>query len=82
MAVNYSSGWVPNVHDQLLINNINQVFLRYDFNRSGQLEGNEFYYAYRDLCLLMGMAPPSTYQEVWQAAMQCDTNCDGRISRG
>jgi len=30
---------------------------------------------------MMGMAPPSSYQQVFQAAMQCDTNGDGRVSR-
>ena len=80
--VNYQQGWNPQVHDQMLLNNINIVFLKYDMNRSGQLEGNEFYYAYRDLCLMMGMAPPMSYQQVWQAAMQCDTNGDGRVNRG
>lgn len=29
----------------------------------------------------MGMAPPNNYQEVFQAAQQCDTNRDGRVSR-
>jgi hypothetical protein len=37
VSVNYSQGWIPNIHDQMLVNNINQVFMRYDFNRSGQL---------------------------------------------
>jgi len=36
MHVDYSSGWNPN-HDQMLMNNINIVFQRYDFNYSGQL---------------------------------------------
>ena len=79
--VNYSQGWNPNVHDQMLLNNIGQVFMRYDRNRSGQLEGQEFFYAYRDLCLMMGMAPPQSQQEVFHAAMACDQNRDGRISR-
>ena len=37
--VNYSGGWNPNYHDQLLRNNIDVVFGRYDRNFSGQLEG-------------------------------------------
>jgi hypothetical protein len=78
--IDYSGGWNPNMHDNMLINNIRQVYMRYDFNRNGQLEGNEFFYAYRDLCLMMGVAPPQSYQDVWQAAMACDQNRDGRIS--
>ena len=35
--VDYSNGWNPMQHDQMLINNIRIVFQRYDRNRSGQL---------------------------------------------
>lgn len=81
IVVNYNNGWDANYHDQLLRNNIDQVYYRYDYNRNGQLEGNEFYFAYRDLCLMMGLAPPDSYQSVWNAMMTCDTNRDGRISK-
>jgi len=30
---------------------------------------------------MMGIAPPQSQQEVFQAAMACDQNRDGRISR-
>jgi Ca2+-binding EF-hand superfamily protein len=80
-AVDYSSGWNPNSHDQLLQNNIEAVYHRYDQNRSGQLEGNEFFLAYRDLCLMMGMAPPQDNQSVMSAATACDSNRDGRVSK-
>ena len=63
--VDYSNGWDPNSHDQLLRNNIDMVYQRYDRNFSGQLEGNEFFSAYRDICLMMGLAPPQDYQSVW-----------------
>lgn len=36
-TVDYSSGWNPNYHDQLLRNNIDVVYQRYDRNYSGQL---------------------------------------------
>ena len=78
--VDYSQGW-GNHHDQRLQQNIQMVFQRYDGNHSGQLEGQEFFNAYRDLCLSMGMAPPNSYQEVWQAVQQCDQNRDGRVSQ-
>lgn len=81
IQVDYGNGWNANVHDQMLINNIRLVYQRYDMNRSGQLEGQEFFYAYRDLCLMMGLAPPTNYQDVWNAAMQADQNRDGRTSR-
>lgn len=38
--VDYSGGWNPMVHDQMLIAKIDMVFQRYDMNFSGQLEGN------------------------------------------
>ena len=78
--VDYTGGWNPNVHDMMLKQKINHVFMQYDMNRNGQLEGQEFYGAYRDLCLMMGMAPPQTLQEVWHVAMQNDLNGDGMIS--
>jgi hypothetical protein len=37
--VDYSGGWNPSVHDMMLRNNIDLVFMKYDMNRSGQLEG-------------------------------------------
>lgn len=37
VVVDYSCGWNPSYHDQLLRNNIDAVFMRYDYNRSGQL---------------------------------------------
>ena len=79
--VDYSGGWNPNVHDAMLKNNIEMVFQRYDMNMSGQLEGQEFFYGYRDLCLSMGVAPPNNYQDVWNAVQQCDYNGNGRVSR-
>lgn len=36
-AVNYSGGWNPNQHDQMLRNQIDQVYMRYDTNQSGTL---------------------------------------------
>ncbi len=79
--VDYSGGWNPAIHDQMLRNNVELVFQRYDLNFSGQLEGQEFFYAYRDLCLMMGVCPPMNYQDVWNAAMSSDYNGNGRISR-
>ena len=79
--VDYSGGWNPQVHDQMLQNNINRVYMQYDMNMSGQLEGQEFFYAYRDLCLSMGVAPPNSYQDVWAAVQQSDYNGNGRVSK-
>ena len=80
-SVDYSGGWNANYHDQLLKNNIEGVFQRYDHNFSGHLEGQEFFYAYRDLCLMMGLCPPNDYQSVWSAVMQSDANRDGRTNK-
>ena len=35
--VDYSGGWNPMIHDQMLMTKIDIVFQRYDFNFSGQL---------------------------------------------
>ena len=78
--VDYQGGWNNN-HDQRLQQGVHMVFQKYDQNRTGQLEGQEFFYAYRDLCLNMGMAPPTNQQQVWQAAQQCDQNRDGKVSK-
>ena len=80
-AVDYSGGWNPQVHDMMLQQNINRVFMQYDMNMSGQLEGQEFFYAYRDLCLSMGVCPPMNYQDVWGAVMSCDYNGNGRVNK-
>ena len=37
MNIDYSGGWNPNYHDQLLRTNIDAVYSRYDMNFSGQL---------------------------------------------
>jgi hypothetical protein len=79
--VDYSNGWNPYHHDQILKNNIDFVFQQYDYNRNGQLAGNEFFYAYRDLCLRMGLCPPMDYQTVFSAARACDTNGNGQVSK-
>ena len=79
--VDYTQGWNGNTHDQLLRTNIEVVFQKYDTNRTGQLEGNEFYSAYSELCLKMGLCPPQNAQDVWNAARACDANNDGRVNR-
>ena len=79
--VDYTGGWNPQVHDMMLRQNIERVFMQYDMNMSGQLEGQEFFFAYRDLCLSMGVAPPMNYQDVWQAVMSCDYNGNGRVNK-
>jgi hypothetical protein len=79
--VDYSNGWNANYHDQVLRTNIDVVYQRYDMNFTGQLEGQEFFMAYRDLCLMMGMAPPLDYQSVYNAIVQSDSNFNGRVSK-
>ena len=36
-SVDYAGGWNPAVHDMMLRNNIDRVFMQYDMNMSGQL---------------------------------------------
>lgn len=35
--VNYSNGWDSNIHDQMLRDNVDYVYQKYDTNFSGQL---------------------------------------------
>ena len=79
--VNYQGGWNANVHDQMLMAQVEQAYMKYDMNRTGQLEGQEFYLAYRDLCLGMGMYPPNDFNQIQMIAQQSDTNFDGRTSK-
>lgn len=81
VCIDYSNGWNDSYHDQLLRTNIDYVYQQYDRNFSGQLEGQEFFFAFRDLCLRMGMAPPMSYESMWNAVMQCDANFNGRVSK-
>lgn len=76
----YNGSW-NNSHDQFLRNQIDRVYAMYDYNCTGQLEGNEFYSAYRDLCASVGQVAPTDWFSIRQIAMQADTNYDGRISK-
>ena len=79
--VDYSKGWNSNKHDQDLRHLIRTAYQQFDSKRSGQLDGPDFFNAYTHLCLQMGLAPPQTQQDVWNAVQQCDTNKDGKISQ-
>ena len=80
-AVDYSGGWNANSHDQMLNNNIDYIYQKFDTNCTGQLEGTEFFNAYSDLCLNMGLSPPQSYQEVSNAILSADANFNGRVSK-
>ena len=78
----YNGVW-GNTQDIWLRGQIDRVYMLYDRNRNGQLEGQEFYFAYRDLCMAVGQTPPAPndFWSIRQIAAQADTNFDGRISK-
>ena len=56
-----------------------QVFQRYDRDRSGNLDTNEFYGALCEVFAMCKHAPPPQYQAS-QEMSQFDKNRDGRIN--
>ena len=82
-AFSYNGQWL-NTHDVFLRNEIDRVYAMYDRNFTGQLEGQEFYFAYRDLCAATGQMPPAPndFYRIQAIAQQADTNFNGRIDKG
>jgi len=78
----YNGQWQGH-HDMYLRAQIDRVYAQYDYNYTGQLEGQEFYFAYRDLCVSVGQScpAPNDFWTIRQIAAQADTNFDGRISK-
>ena len=67
--------------DQQLIQYIDQVFLKYDRDRSGGLDAAELAGFFADLYRMMGYNVQITYQQAAQALAQIDKNFDGKASK-
>ena len=78
--VDYSGGWNPNIHDEMLKFHISEVVRKHDCNRNGQMDPCEYHPAYRDLCLRMGLAPPKSFVELKGTFERFDTNRDKKLS--
>jgi len=55
--------------------------MKYDNDRSGHLEGQEFFNAYCDLCREMGLNAPTDYNTMIAIAQKSDKNFDGKINK-
>lgn len=57
------------------------VYAKYDRNMTGQLEQQEFFNAYTELCRAMNQNAPNDFYTIQQIAQKSDTNFDGRVSK-
>jgi len=70
-----------NVNDMMLRQYIDQVFMRYDFNRTGTLNLQELHIFLNELFRMCGVPRNVGYMEAYQALMQVDCNRDGQVNR-
>jgi hypothetical protein len=69
------------VNDMQLRMYIDQVFMRYDFNRTGTLNLPELHIFLNELFQMCGIPRIVTYQEAYSALMTMDCNRDGQINK-
>ena len=72
---------LQSLSDQQLMQYIDQIFIKYDRDRSGSLDIAELGNFFADLYRCMGYSVQLTYQQASQAMAQIDKNFDGRASR-
>jgi hypothetical protein len=70
-----------NINDMQLRQYIDQVFMRYDFNRTGTLNLQELHVFLNELFRMCGVPRVVTYQEAYSALMTMDSNRDGQINK-
>ena len=69
------------INDMMLRQYIDQVFMRYDFNRTGTLNLTELHVFLNELFMMCGLPRRVGYQEAFQALMAMDSNRDGQINK-
>ncbi len=69
------------VNDQMLMQYINDIFMKYDRDNSGGLDACQLANFFTDLYRLMGYQVYITFPQAQQALATIDTNFDGRASR-
>jgi len=79
-SFSYNGVW-DSYHTKYLQNQIDRVFLKYNYTGNGQLRSSEFASAYCELCMSMGQTPPLDILTINQIAMQSTPNCNGVISK-
>jgi hypothetical protein len=70
-----------NVSDLQLRQFIDEVFMRYDYNKSGTLNLPELHIFLTELFSLTGMKKTFSYEEACGALQTMDANRDGQISK-
>ena len=70
-----------NIDDNTLRNYIDQVFARYDRDRSGTLDPNELAGFFNDVFMMMGSPQTVNMYQAQQALQQIDRNGDGRANK-
>lgn len=70
-----------NNEDMYLQQVINQIYMKYDRDCSGQLNQYELVNALPEMCQMMGIPPLQNYNQAIQIAQQLDTNFNGQISK-
>lgn len=76
----YSPG-MNTINDMMLRQYIDQVFMRYDFNRTGTLNLPELHVFLNELFMMSGIPRQIGYMEAYQALMTMDSNRDGQINK-
>ena len=69
------------VDDNALRNYIDQVFMRYDRDRSGTLDSNELAGFFNDVFQMMGSPQRINAYQAQQSLMSIDRNGDGRANK-
>lgn len=67
--------------DNVLRNYIDQIFTKYDRDRSLTLEVNELANFFNDVFMMMGDPRRINQQQAYQSLMMIDKNNDGRASK-
>jgi len=67
--------------DNVLRNYIDQIFTKYDRDRSLTLEVNELASFFNDVFMMMGDPRRINQQQAYQSLMMIDKNNDGRASK-
>lgn len=68
-------------NDAVLKKKIDQIFLRYDTNKSGTLSLDELHVFLNDLLLSTGNNRQVTYEEAMNVLTVIDKNRDGRVNK-
>lgn len=80
-SIIYNNTTNMNISDIQLHQYIDQVFARYDYNRTGTLNLPELHNFLNELFMMSGIPRNISYIEAYQALMQVDANRDGQVNK-